>query len=108
MIPKDIFSSKTKALVETFYEAALAIAEQTKSNFIGETLVKPCAVTMMKLILGESAAKKIEQIPLSDDTVRRISHMSLDVIQQVIEEIKASPLFAFQVPKVQMWLYAHN
>ena len=44
--------------------------------------------------------KKIEQISLSDDTVRRrISHMSLDVKQQVIEEIKASPLFAFQVDK---------
>ena len=43
------------------------------------------------------AAKKIEQISLSDDIVRRISHMSLDVKQQVIEEMNASPLFAFQV-----------
>ena len=35
---------------------------------------------------------------MSDDAVRRrISHMSLDVKQQVIEEIKASPLFDFQV-----------
>ena len=62
--------------------------------------MKPCAVTMVNLILGESAAKKIEQIPLSDDTVRRrISHMFLDVKQQVIEEIKTSPLFAFHVDK---------
>ena len=35
---------------------------------------------------------------MSDDTVRkRISHLSLDVKQQVIEEIKASPLFDIQV-----------
>ena len=35
---------------------------------------------------------------MSDDTVRRrISRMSLSVKQQVIEEIKALPLFAFQV-----------
>ena len=60
--------------------------------------MKPCAVTMVKLILGESAAKKIEQISLSDDTVRRrISHISLNVKQQIIEEIKTSPLFAFQI-----------
>ena len=95
---KGYFQQQNKALVEASYEAALAIAEQTKPNSIGETLVKPCAMTMVKLILGESAAKEIEQISLSDDTVkRRISHMSLDVKQQVIEEIKASPLFAFQV-----------
>ena len=42
--------------------------------------------------------KKIEQISLSDDTVRRrISSMFLKVKQQAIEEIKASPLFTFQV-----------
>ena len=34
----------------------------------------------MNLVLGETCAKKIEQISLSDDTVkRRIVHMSLDV-----------------------------
>ena len=60
--------------------------------------MKPSAVTMVKLILGESAAKKIDQISLYDDSVRRrISYMSLDVKQQVIEEINASSLFAFQV-----------
>ena len=80
MIPKDIFNSKAKP------------------NSIGETFVKPCAVTLVKLVLGEYAAKKIEQVLLSDDTVRRrISCMSLGVKQQVIEEIKAPPLFAFQV-----------
>ena len=94
---KGYFQQQNKALVEAFYEAALAIAKQTKPNSIGETLVKPCAVTMVKLILVESATKKIEQVSLSDDTVRRISHMSLNVKQQVIEEIKAFPLFAFQV-----------
>ena len=79
-------------------ETAFAIAKQTKPNSIGETLVKPCAITMVKLVLGENCAKKIEQMSLSDDTVkRRIVHMSLDVKHQVINEIKSSPFFAFQV-----------
>ena len=80
MIPKDIFNSKAKL------------------NSIGETLVKPCAATIVKLVLQESVAKKIEQVFLSDDTVRRrISRMSLGVKQQLIEEIKSLPLFAFQI-----------
>ena len=70
---------------------------KAKPNSIEETLIKPCPVTMVNLVLGESAAKKIEQVFLSDDTVRRILRISLGVKQQVIEEIKAPPLFAFQV-----------
>ena len=54
---KGYFQQQNKALVEASYEDASAIAKQTKPNSIGETLVKPCAVTMVKLILGESAAK---------------------------------------------------
>ena len=72
---KGYFQQQNKALVEPFYEAALAIVKQTKPNSIGETLVKPCAVTMVKVIFGEPAESDIWRI----------------------EEIKASPLFAFQV-----------
>ena len=94
MILKAI-QQQNKALVEASYETAFAIAKQTKPNSIGETLVKPCAITMVKLVWGENCAKKIERISLSDDTVkRRIAHMSLDVKQQ---EIKSSLFFAFQV-----------
>ena len=67
---KEYFQQPNKALVEASYDAALAIAKQTKPNSIGETLVKPCAVTMVKLILGESATKKLSKylylIPLEE------------------------------------------
>ena len=77
---KGYFQQQNKALVEASYKTAIAIAKQTKPNSIRETLVKPCAMTMVKLILGEFAPKKIEQISLSDDTIRKkISHISLDV-----------------------------
>ena len=57
--------------------------------------MKPYATTMVKLVLGETCAKKVEQISLPDDTVkRRIVHMSLDVKQQVIN------FFAFQVDEI--------
>ena len=56
---------------------------------------------MMKaihLVLGEASAKKMQQISLSNNTIqRRISNMSMDVKEQVLTEIKASPLFSFQL-----------
>ena len=68
---KGYFQQQNKALVEASYEAALAIAKQTKPNSLGETLEKPCAVTMVKMILEESAAKKLSKylnlmIPLGE------------------------------------------
>ena len=61
-------------------------------------LIKPCALSMVKLILGETSVQKIQQVSLSNDTIkRRISQMSANVKQQVINEIKASPMFSLQL-----------
>ena len=77
---------------------ALQIAKQKNSHTIGETLIKPCALSMVKLILGETSAQKIQQVSLSNDTIkRRISQMSANVKHQVINEIKASPMFSLQL-----------
>ena len=60
--------------------------------------MKPCPITMVKLVMGETCAKKIEQLSLSDDAVRRrVVHMSLEVKQEVINELKSSPFFVFRV-----------
>lgn len=92
------FQQQSAAAVAASYEVALEIAKQKKPHTIGETLIKPCMLKMVKLILGEASAKKMQQISLSNNTLqRRISHMSLDVKEQVLDEIKASPLFSFQL-----------
>ena len=53
---------------------------------------------MVKLILGETSAKKFQQASLSNDTIKkRISFMATDVKQQVMAEIKSSPMFSIQV-----------
>ena len=69
-----------------------------KPHTIGKTLIKPCALSMVKLILGETSAKKIQQVSLSYGTIkRRISLVSTDVKQQVMREIKAFPMFFIQL-----------
>ncbi|XP_068211773.1 protein FAM200C-like [Palaemon carinicauda] len=55
---------------------------------------------MVKRVLGEASERKIQQISLSKDTVkRRINEMPDDIKEKVIQEIKSSPggRFAIQL-----------
>ena len=55
---------------------------------------------MVKLRLGETSAKKIQQVPLSNDKIKRpLSLMSTDVKQQVMTKIRSSPMLALQCDK---------
>lgn len=93
-----LFQQQSAAVVEASFEIALEIAKQKKPHTIGETLIKPCMMKAVNLILGEASAKKMRQVALSNNTIqRRISKMSIDVKEQVLTEIKSSPLFSFQL-----------
>ena len=84
--------------IEASYVIALEIAKQKKTHSIGETLVKLCLLKTAKLVLGDASVAKLKQISLSNNTIqRRILDMSEDVKKQVVNEIKASPRFSFQV-----------
>ncbi|XP_036341554.1 transcription factor 20-like [Rhagoletis pomonella] len=49
-------------------------------------------------MLGEPAAKKVAQVPLSDHTIhRRIEDLAHDMEDQLIEQIKTSKYFALQL-----------
>ncbi|XP_076339961.1 zinc finger BED domain-containing protein 5-like [Tachypleus tridentatus] len=92
------FQQQSAAVVEASYAIAFEIAKQKKPHTIGETLLKPCMMKAVNLILGEASAKKMQQVSLSNNTIqRRISKMSMDVKEQVLTEIKGSPLFSFQI-----------
>ncbi|XP_055549359.1 zinc finger BED domain-containing protein 5-like [Wyeomyia smithii] len=85
-----IFTTNSKT-VEASYVVALEIAKQKKPHTVGETLVKPCAMKMVEIVLGNGLEKKLVAVSLSDNTVqRRISDMSVNVKNQVVSEIKAA------------------
>ena len=87
------FVSVEKPLLQASYEVALLCAREKEAHTIAEELLKPCALEMAKIMLGTEAEKKLKQIPLSNDIIRsRINDMSRDILQQVITDLKASPV----------------
>ena len=84
--------------MEASYRVAYLVARKKKPHTIAEELILPCAKEMVRLVLGAEAAQKLSDVSLSNNTIqRRIRDMSGDVKDQIIEEIKASPIFAIQV-----------
>ncbi len=60
--------------------------------------MKPAVVDMVRILCGDDVAKKIQVIPLSNDTVRnRIIDMSMDVKDQVVARMKAAGTYSYQL-----------
>lgn len=54
--------------------------------------MKPWTIRMVELILEAEAAKKVEDVPLSNNVIGGINEdMSCDILDQIVEEIQASP-----------------
>lgn len=86
------------SLVKASYLVAFRIAKCKKPYNIGETLIKPCLLDITIELLGPSAAKKMNDLPLSNDTIsRRINDISVDIEEQVIDKIKLSKWFSIQL-----------
>lgn len=90
-----IASVPTKALLAS-YKVAHRIAKCKKPHTIAEELILPAAVDMVSVMIGQSAAKAIKNVPLSNNTIsRRIHDMAEDINEQIVE--KLSGLFAIQL-----------
>ena len=93
-----MFWRTNKAAVHASYAIALHVAKTKKPHNIGETLLKPCILESVKLVLGEKASQTIKQISLSNDTIKsRIHEMSDNIKSKVLSKIVSSPVFALQL-----------
>ena len=91
-------SQQKESIIYASYSIALLVAKNKKPYTIGEDLIKPCLIEATKLVLGEDQSKKMDQISLSNCTIKhRISEMSSDILDQVVHEIKCSSYFALQL-----------
>jgi hypothetical protein len=94
---KKIFSVTPNALLLASYHVSYRIAKCKKPHTIGETLILPAAIDMVRIMFGESYAKQLRQIPLADNTVgRRINDISEDICDQLVSRLRTSK-FAIQV-----------
>lgn len=59
-----------------------------KSHTIGKTLVKPCLIKAVEEVLGEEAKKKIQEISLSNNTVKRIIEIMPNDIEELLSKIE--------------------
>ncbi|KAG6924068.1 zinc finger BED-type containing 9 [Chelydra serpentina] len=92
------FYKNTSNAVTASYIVAYKIAQAKKPHTVVEQLVLSCAKEMLLLVLGEEAARKLKDISVSNDTIsRQINEISQNINEQVVDEIKKSPLFAIQL-----------
>uniref|UniRef100_K7GCS1 DUF4371 domain-containing protein n=1 Tax=Pelodiscus sinensis TaxID=13735 RepID=K7GCS1_PELSI len=89
-----VFYNKTSNAVRTSYIVVYKVAQAKKSHSIVEQLVLPCAKETVWLLLGKEAERKLTDISVSSDTVSRWIN---EISQDIMDEIKTSPLFAIQL-----------
>ena len=86
------FSLTSQLLLRASYEVSLIIAKAKAPHTASEKLIKPSAVKMAQILLGRNQAKRIDSVPLSDDTVNnRIADIANDILSQLIAQIQNSP-----------------
>lgn len=56
------FAHTDKKLAKAPCEVSILIAKQKKAHNIGEALVKPCALAMVRNVLGRESERKIKAI----------------------------------------------
>lgn len=80
------------------YQIAELIANSGKPHTIAEELIVPAALQICKTMLGESAAKTISTIPVSNNTIqRRILDMSENIQKHLFLKLCMSDMFALQL-----------
>ena len=90
MLPALGFCLTSQPLLRASYEVSLIIAKAPYTA--GEKLIKPSAVKMAQILLGRNEAKRIDSVPLSDDTVNnRIADIANDILSQLIAQIQDIP-----------------
>ena len=91
MLPKLGFARVDKLLLFASCKVAYEVAKMKKPHSVAETLMKPCALEMVKAVVGEEASKKLQRIPLSNNVIRsRIDDIGADILDQVVSDIKVS------------------
>ena len=104
-----MFWRTNKSAVHASYAIALHVAKTKKPHNIGETLLKPCRLESVKLVLGEKASQTMKQISLSNDTIKsRIHEMSDNIKSKVCLRLTSLLFLLFGWMKAQIYPISHS
>ena len=79
---------------------SLQVAKAKQLYNIVKTLIKHCLIECTGILLGESVKSKIKKVSLINNTVKSCTAvMACDIKSQLIENIKALPVFGIQLDK---------
>ena len=82
---------RKKGIGKASHVVALLVAKNTKAHTIGVSLVIRATMILVKQVIGEEVAAKLESVSLSNSTVKnQIEEMSVDIAEQVISGVKDS------------------
>ncbi|XP_045123136.1 protein ZBED8-like [Portunus trituberculatus] len=99
MDPSGTYQQTNISIVKASYVIALQVAKAKKPHTIGESLLKPCIVDSVRLVLGEESSQKMKQI-LSNNTIKnKIPEMSEDIKENVVSKVISSLFFPLQISK---------
>ncbi|XP_068227426.1 protein FAM200C-like [Palaemon carinicauda] len=65
------------------------VAKTKKPHTIGESLLKPCIVDSVRLVLGEESS--------NNTIMNRIAEMSENIKENVVSKVMSSPFFSLQI-----------
>ena len=92
------YQQQNVAAIEASYLVALRIAKAKKPHTIAEDLLFPATKDIVRIMFGTEYVNKLNTISLSNNTIsRRIEDMSADIIEQVIQEMKATAFGIFSI-----------
>ena len=92
------YTSMSDKCQEASFVVSQVIAQRKQPHTVAENLVVPCCQEIVRIMLGENAAKKILKILLSDNTVsRRINDMAADILEQLQDKLSESKFFSLQL-----------
>ena len=82
-----------KPLRRASYEMAYQCVQVKAAHSAKKNIIKSCAILMVELVLGTEAAKKMKDVFLSKYVIADgIADMSCDILAQIVQEIKDSPI----------------
>ena len=94
------FTTSNEKSLKASYLVSLRIAKTAQPHTIAERSILPAAKDLVENLIAEAQARKLDKVPVSNNTVcRRIQDMADYSKSHLVRRVAESPFFAIQLDK---------